>query len=87
MAALAGEMDDAAILHNRSQRAFRAMWSKDRMLMCPRASNGTMHCPRDPRYNSWVVSEDEGYTEGDAEQWLWFVPHDIKGAIYYTCKF
>ncbi len=28
-----------------------------------------------------MVGESEGFTEGDAEQWRWYVPHDLEGLV------
>lgn len=32
------------------------------------------------RYHGWIV-KDDGYCEGDAAEWRWFVPHDLEGLI------
>ncbi|XP_062519255.1 uncharacterized glycosidase Rv0584-like [Corticium candelabrum] len=71
--------NDAALFFNRS-RSYRNVWNHDKKLMCPRDRHGKFHCPLDPSLNSWMIKND-GYTEGNAEQWLWFVPHDIPGLI------
>ena len=45
--------------------------------MCPRAANGSFVCPESSTCPaSWSM-----YTEGDAEHWRWFVPHDIEGLL------
>ena len=28
-----------------------------------------------------MLSEPIGFTEGDSEEWRWFVPHDLEGLI------
>jgi len=35
-----------------------------------------MACPKDTTTHSWNY-----YTEGDAEHWRWFVPHDVEGLV------
>lgn len=50
------------------------------------ASRGTAHparcgtqCPLDPAFLLDGGEKTGGYVEGDAEQWKWFVPHDVMG--------
>ncbi|HIF9224300.1 TPA: GH92 family glycosyl hydrolase [Photobacterium damselae] len=47
--------------------------------MRPIMSDGSWSTPFDP-YNA--VHETGNYTEGNAWQWTWFVPHDINGLKY-----
>ena len=70
---------DAARYANRS-KSYKNVWDSKRKLMCPRDVNGTFHCPLDPNLNDWIV-KNSGYTEGNAAQWTWFVPHDVPGLI------
>lgn len=65
--------------------------------MCPRSITGELHCPVDPLLQEWLVKE-AGYTEGtgivpvaiyycahtigNAEQWRWFVPHNIPALLH-----
>lgn len=46
--------------------------------MCPRYANGTFSCPQLPDL-PYPLAHD--YIEGDAWQWAWFVPHDMKGLV------
>lgn len=79
MASLINRSSDVAIFLNRSKN-YQNVWDDDRKLMCPHDRQGQFHCPLDPSLNTWVFKQD-GYTEGNAEQWRWFVPHDVSGLI------
>ena len=71
---------DASEFYNRSRNAFRKLWSSDAKLMCPRSKNGTVKCPSAREARTPYPFEHD-YTEGDALQWLWFVPHDPRGLV------
>jgi putative alpha-1,2-mannosidase len=48
-------------------------------LFCPKSRNGSFQCPVDPAFLLDGGERTNGYVEGDAEQWRWFVPHDVTG--------
>ena len=79
VASLINRSSDVTIFFSRS-KSYQNVWDNGRKLMCPRDRQGKFHCPLDPSLNTWVIRQD-GYTEGNAEQWRWFVPHDIPGLI------
>ena len=69
-----GRAADAATFEARSASGVRAGWSASRELMCPRnATSGKLQCPIAP-FIPYPGSPH--YVEGDALQWLWFVPQD-----------
>ena len=41
-------------------------------------SDGSWRTPFDPRFSQQIKND---YTEGNAFQWTWFVPHDVNGLI------
>ena len=45
---------------------------------CPRHLSGEWECPWDPTLPYPLGS---GYVEGNAEQWRWFVPHNMSGLV------
>ncbi len=53
--------------------AFKNVWSHDATRMCPRLVNGSFECG-DPNI---PYPFENGFTEGDGNQWSWFVPGDI----------
>ena len=80
VAAHLGLDDDAAHFSARSQSAYRALWSPTDALMCPRSRGGALACPSALEARTPYPLE-KNYTEGDALQWLWFVPHDPEGLV------
>eukprot|EP00118_Oscarella_pearsei_P026501 m.809 g.809 ORF g.809 m.809 type:complete len:745 (+) comp4904_c0_seq1:2-2236(+) len=78
-AAHLGLSQEAVQYFNRS-KYYANVWDADRKLMCPRRRNGTFNCPLNPNLNEWLI-KNHGYTEGNAAQWTWFVPHDTPGLI------
>jgi len=53
------------------------VWDKDKEFMCPRTSDGKLHCSLE---SAWYFVDKE-YTEGNAWQWTWFVPGDPLGLV------
>ena len=54
---------------------YRNVWSHDRGFICPKSSDGTLHCAKSPiGPEAW-----KSFVEGDALHWSWFVPHDPAG--------
>jgi predicted alpha-1,2-mannosidase len=79
LAAFVGDSATARTFRSRSDAAWRHEYDPATGFMRGRQSDGTFSEPFDPRH-----SEHEGhsdYTEGDAWQWAWFVPHDVAGLI------
>jgi len=71
--------EDAVRLFSRSKN-YRNMWNASMKLMCPRSSSGEFHCPS--KLESMTPYPiDTGYTEADAIQQSYFVPHDVEGLI------
>lgn len=79
LATLLNLTEDAAMFIGRSKN-YKNVWSSSHQLACPRSNTSAFHCPLDPYFNEWLFKQS-GYTEGNAAQWRWFVPHDIKGLI------
>ena len=66
---------------NRSMCAYKSLWSPSSKLLCPRFKNGTLKCPTAKEAITPYPFEKD-YVEGDALQWLWFVPHDPQGLVH-----
>jgi predicted alpha-1,2-mannosidase len=79
LATLLGNSSVADLMLNRSKN-YRNVWSHKEQFMCERQRSGDFKCPIDPYLNTWII-KSQGYTEGNAGQWRWFVPHDIPGLI------
>ena len=74
---LVGNAADADSARARSHN-WQTIFSKEHLIICPRASNSTggeMACPEKPQ------EDFKHYTEGNALHWTYFVPHDIPGLI------
>lgn len=85
LAALLNKSDDAALFRARSTAAYRKQFEPRSQLMCPRTAAGEFACPTDPAFHSWLLNGVNGhrdaYCEGDAEEWRWYVPHDVPGLV------
>jgi predicted alpha-1,2-mannosidase len=74
-----GMEEEAEIFYNRSRSAYKHLWSSERQLLCPKSVvTETVKCPID---GVLPYPFEDTYTEGDALQWMWFVPHDLKGLV------
>lgn len=72
-----GKKDDYAYFHRRSQ-SYQFYWDKNTRFMRGLSSTGSFSEPLDP----FVTSPGKGdYTEGNAWQYVWLVPHDVHGLI------
>eukprot|EP00041_Stephanoeca_diplocostata_P029729 m.885435 g.885435 ORF g.885435 m.885435 type:complete len:835 (+) comp23619_c0_seq5:360-2864(+) len=80
LAAHAGLPADHAVFLNRSLAAYRNIWDSKSQYFCPRNANGTFACDENPIWHGWMFQND-GFTEGDAAEWRWFVPHDLPGLV------
>ncbi len=74
-----GKQDDYEYFLKRSQ-AYSYLFDADTGFMRGKSKNGTdWHEPFDPKFSAHRVHAD--YTEGNAWQHSWFVPHDVEGLI------
>lgn len=71
-----GSKDEYEVYIKRAQN-YRNVFDPETLFMRARNSDGTWKKPFDPQHMSY--SGD--YTEGNAWQYSWFVPHDIAGLI------
>lgn len=69
-----GDSAAAAAAHARSKN-YAKLWSNESQTVCPRSVDGSLHCPANPALD-WA-----DFTEGNALQWMWFVPHDPAGLV------
>jgi predicted alpha-1,2-mannosidase len=76
MARTLGREREAATFEQRA-RAFRNIFDKSTGFMRARESDGRFREPFDPLYAQYGGD----YTEGNAWQYSWFVPHDVQGLI------
>lgn len=72
-----GQKKDYRYFWDRSQ-AYRRLFDKQAGFIRGRDSKGNWRTPFDPFH---VVHRQTDYTEGDAWQYLWLVPHDVEGLI------
>jgi len=72
-----GKKDDYQKYMERSKRYVR-YFDKRTGFMRGVNSDGSWKTPFNPRFSNHGRSE---YVEGNAWQWAWFVPHDVKGLI------
>jgi predicted alpha-1,2-mannosidase len=77
LAGTLGEADDAFGFRQRA-RFYRNLFDPATGFMRGRLSDGTWKEPFAPRAASQLQDE---YTEGNAWQYTWFVPHDVQGLI------
>lgn len=73
-----GKMDDYEYFINRSQ-SYKQVFDPETKFMRGKLSDGSWRTPFDPKYSQHRVNTD--YTEGNAWQHSWFVPHDVDGLI------
>ena len=74
-----GDTDNAERLLKRSEN-YKNVWSIEDAFMCPRSVNGSFQCPSQLA-SLLPYPIETGYTEADARQEMWFVPHDPTGLI------
>lgn len=77
VAKLLGKTDDYNYFYNRS-RTYRRYFDKSTGFMRGVGSDGKFREPFNP-FN--VVHRQDDYTEGNAWQYVWLVPHDVEGLI------
>ncbi len=76
MARAMGREKDAAAFEKRAQ-SFRNIFDPASGFMRAKQTDGRFREPFDPIYAQY----GSDYTEGNAWQYTWFVPHDVKGLI------
>jgi len=72
-----GKEEDAQYFSNRS-RNYKSYFDEETGFMRGRLRSGDWTTPFDPVYSK---HEGSDYTEGNAWQYLWLVPHDVQGLI------
>jgi predicted alpha-1,2-mannosidase len=79
MAKALGKQDDYVFFLNRS-KAYKPLFDAETGFMRGKAADGvSWHEPFDPKYSNHREHTD--YTEGNAWQHSWFVPHDVETFI------
>ncbi|UII32702.1 GH92 family glycosyl hydrolase [Fulvivirga ulvae] len=78
IAKLMDKQEDYEYFMKRSQ-SYRHLYDSTTKFMRGKLADGTWKEPFDPKYSSHRV--DAEYTEGNAWQHSWFVPHDVEGLI------
>lgn len=79
MAKAMGKGEEAATFERRAQ-FYRNLFDTSTGFMRAKLQNGTWKTPFDPKFSDHNFEVAE-YTEGNAWQHSWFVPHDIYGLI------
>ena len=74
MAKKLGKMDDYALFMKRAEN-YKNIWNPELGWMWNRTLDGKWGDPVD------ILRYDNGWEEGNAAQWTWFVPHDVQGLI------
>ena len=63
-----------------ASKRYANLWSATRELLCPRTSSGALECPT-PLAAATPYPFEKHYVEGDANQYVWFVPGDPEGLV------
>ena len=79
MAKALGKEEDYELFMKRAN-SFRPLFDTSTGFMRAKLSDGTWKTPFDPQYSDHNFDVAE-YTEGNAWQHSWFVPHDVQGLI------
>jgi predicted alpha-1,2-mannosidase len=69
---------DGAFQFRRRARFYRNLFDSDTGFMRGRLADGSWRTPFSPRFSE---HRNDDYTEGNAWQYTWYVPHDVKGLI------
>ena len=72
-----GRTNDEKVFAGRAQ-FYRNLFDQATKFMRGRLSNGSWKTPFSPKFSEHRQDE---YTEGNAWQYTWFVPHDVRGII------
>ncbi|EDQ85421.1 uncharacterized protein MONBRDRAFT_29317 [Monosiga brevicollis MX1] len=71
-----------AAMYLRKQPATWMTRRTDKGYFCQRKNaSDEVDCVRDPSFQSWLFNEEDGFCEGDAAEWRWFVPHNLTGLV------
>ncbi len=73
-----GKEEDYEYFRKRSE-SYKLLYDPETKFMRGKLADGSWKTPFDPKYSSHRVNAE--YTEGNAWQHSWFVPHDVKGLI------
>ncbi len=71
--------DDVAEKYRQRAQNYRNVWDKERQFFRAKLNDGKFREPFDPRAYHREDFHDRDYTEGNAWQYLFFVPHDVYG--------
>lgn len=72
-----GKTEDVGIYDERAQR-YQKYFNAETGFMRGRNKDGSWKTPFNPKFSQHRKDE---YTEGNAWQWTWFVPHDVEGLV------
>ena len=72
-----GKQDDYQRFMERSKR-YKKYFDPETGFMRGVQQDGTFRVPFDPKFSE---HRKDDYVEGNAWQWLWFVPHDVDGLV------
>lgn len=76
--AKAAKLDSIQKAFENKSKLYKKYWDKETNLMRPIKGDGKFLSPFNPRYSAHQKSD---YTEGNAYQWSFYAPHDMKGFI------
>ncbi len=74
----AAGLDSLANAYLKKSKYYKKYWCRDYKLMRPIMSDGLFKAPFNPRFSAHEKSD---YTEGNAYQWSFYAPHDMKDFI------
>ena len=81
MAKSLGDIENYTTLSQRT-KGYRHLWDSDYQLLRPKLKDGNFAEPFDEfERQGWRADGGNGYVEGTAWQYTWFVPYDIEGVI------
>ncbi len=81
MAKSMGDDESYAALSKRA-KGYRHFWDSDYKLLRPKMKDGSFVKPFDEfERQGWRADGGNGYVEGTAWQYTWFVPYDVEGMV------
>lgn len=80
IAQIAGQLGfiDDSLEYMRRSRFYKNLFDEKTLFMRGRMSDGTWREPFEPLYSN---HREDDYTEGNAWQYTWLVPHDVEGLV------
>ena len=80
IAQIAGQLGfiDDSLEYMRRSRFYKNLFDDNTLFMRGRMSDGTWREPFEPLYSN---HREDDYTEGNAWQYTWLVPHDVEGLV------